>query len=217
MKLLDVLTSARQLLQDSNSNVLLQRYSDDVLLEFANQTLKRIAIIRPDLFSTIGEIPCTAGEVLQSPPADSIRIMDILRVKLGSSVREVNRETMDHTHPTWADDAAGACVNWMRHPRNANKFFIYPKAPVSQVLIGEYAQSPPNYLLNEDVELLPDAYFPCVVDGVVFLAEAVDNESVNTQRADMFQRSLTGALTTALESRIVTDNESAGMDKKGQA
>ena len=217
MKLVDVFTSARQLLQDSNTNSALRRYDDDILLGFANQTLKRIAVIRPDLFSMIGEVTCTVGEVLQSPPTDSIRIMDILRVKLGNSVREVNRQTMDQSHPEWADDDAGPCVNWMRHPRNANKFFIYPKAPTGQILICEYSQSPPIYDLTTEVALLPDAYFPCVVDGVVYLAEAVDSEHVNNQRADMFQRSLTGALTAALESRSVTDSDSAGLDKKGQA
>jgi hypothetical protein len=53
VRLVDVLVSVRQLLQDSNSNPALQRYSDDLLVGFANQTLKRIALLRPDLFSYI--------------------------------------------------------------------------------------------------------------------------------------------------------------------
>lgn len=217
MKLVDVLVSVRQLLQDSNSNPTLQRYSDDLLIGFANQTLKRMALLRPDLFSYIGEIACTAGEVLQSAPADSIQLMEILRVKNGGAIRETNRETMDQTYPAWASDTEAACVNWMRHPRNPNRFFIYPKAPVSQILIGEYAQSPPNYAVSDDILLLADAFYPCVVDGTVFLAEAVDSEAVSSQRAEMFQKSLTGMLAASLESRTVTMTENAGMDKKGQA
>lgn len=217
MKLLDVLVSVRQLLQDSNSNPALQRYSDDLLLGFGNQTLKRIALLRPDLFSYIGEIPCTAGEVLQTAPTDSIRLMEILRVKNGDAVRETSRETMDQTYPAWASDAAGACVNWMRHPRNPNRFFIYPAAPVSQILIGEYAQTPPTYAVSDTIGLLPDAFFPCLVDGTVYLAEAVNSEPASTQRAEMFQKSLTAMLAASLESREVTDKETAGMDRKGQA
>ena len=217
MKLVDVLVSVRQLLQDSNSNPALQRYSDDLLVGFANQTLKRIALLRPDLFSFIGDITCTAGEVLQTAPTDSIRLMEILRVKNGDSIRETNRETMDQTYPAWGSDAAAPCVNWMRHPRNPNRFFIYPKAPVAQVLIGEYAQTPPNYLASDNILLLPDAFFPCVVDGTVYMAEAVDSESVSSQRAEMFQKSLTGMLSASLESRAVTDKENAGMDTKGQS
>lgn len=217
MKLVNVLVSVRQLLQDSNSNPDLQRYSDDLLLGFANQTLKRIALLRPDLFSYIGEIPCTAGEVLQSAPSDSIRLMEILRVKDGGAIRETNRETMDQTYPEWAGDAATACVNWMRHPRNPNRFFIYPKAPVAQILIGEYAQTPPDYAVSDDILLLPEAFYPAVVDGTVFLAEAVDSEAVSSNRAEMFQKSLTGMLSASLESRTVTDKEDAGIDRKGQS
>lgn len=217
MKLVDVLVSVRQLLQDSNSNPALQRYSDDLLTGFANQTLKRIALLRPDLFSYIGDITCVAGEVLQSAPTDSIRLMEILRVKGGGAIRETNRETMDQTYPAWASDTAAPCVNWMRHPRNPNRFFIYPKSPVSQILTGEYAQTPPNYAVSDDILLLPDAFFPAVVDGTVYMAEAVDSEAVSSSRAEMFQKSLTGMLSASLESRNVTDKESAGIDVKGQS
>ena len=204
-------------MQDSNTNPALQRYTDDLLIGFGNQTLKRIALLRPDLFSYIGDIVCTAGEVLQSAPADSIRIMEILRVKNGGAIRETNRETMDQTYPGWASDASGPCTEWMRHPRNANRFFIYPSAPNPQTLIGEYAQTPPNYTISEEILLLPNAFYPAVVDGIVYLTEAVDSEAVNSQRAEMFQKSLTGMLAASLESRNVTDKEDAGVDRKGMA
>ena len=94
MILNDVITEVRRILQDINAP---QRYSDAVLLGFANQALKRIAVLRPDLFAYIGEIPTTAGQVLQSAPSDSIRIMEIFQVKDGSGVTETNREALDQT------------------------------------------------------------------------------------------------------------------------
>lgn len=203
-----VITEVRRLLQDINSP---QRYSDVVLLGFANQALKRIAVLRPDLFAYIGSIPTTAGSVIQSMPTDSIRVMEIFSVQNGDGVTEVNREALDQTYPTWMNDAAGPCVNWMRHVRNANKFFIYPKAPAGQVLIGEYAQTPPDYDGTTTVALLSDAYFPVVVDATVFLAESVDNEHVNSQRAALFQQSFTQALGVSAQGRVITDTEQAGL------
>ena len=50
----DVITEVRRIIQDTN---IPYRYSDDVLLGFANQALKRIAVLRPDLFASIEEIP----------------------------------------------------------------------------------------------------------------------------------------------------------------
>jgi len=210
----DVITEARKLLQDTNPSATLQRFSDATLLGFANQTLQRMAVIRPDLFAYIGEIPCTAGEVLQSAPSDSIRIMEIFRVKNGRSVRETNREILDQTYPAWGDDLAGPCSSWMRHPRNQNKFFIYPKAPVGQILIGEYSQTPPTYTENQTVALLADAYFTCVLDGTMFLAESIDNEHVTSQRAQLFQQAFIQAMESNFQSRLVTDTEASAMDKR---
>jgi len=204
----DVITEVRRILQDTNSPL---RYSDAVLLGFANQALKRIAVLRPDLFAYIGEIPCTAGAVVQSAPSDSIRIMEIYNVKGGDGVIEVNREALDQAYPQWMNDTAGPAVNWMRHVRNNNKFFIYPKAPSGQILIGEYAQTPPDYAGADTVALLSDAYFPVVVDATVFLAESVDNEHVNSNRAQLFQKSFTQSLGASGASRSITDTEESGM------
>lgn len=210
MKLSSVITEVRRIVQDVNAP---QRYSDTMLLGFANQTLKRMAVLRPDLFAYIGEIPTTAGQVLQSAPSDSLRIMEIFQVKNGNGVIEVNRESLDQTYPQWMNEAAGPCVNWMRHTRNNNKFFIYPKAPAGQVLIAEYAQTPKSYTADEDVELLPEAFFPIVVDGTVFLTESVDNEHVNSNRAQLFQQTFTQALGVNAQSRLITDTEEAGLPK----
>lgn len=204
----EVITEARRLIQDINSP---QRYSDTVMLGFVNQTLKRMAVLRPDLFAYIGEIPCTAGQVLQSPPIESLRIIEIFQVKDGNGVTEVDRTILDQTYPGWMNDTAGPTVNWMRHVRNPNRFFIYPKAPASQILIGEYSQTPPNYTGAQTVSLLPDAFFPVVVDGTVFLAESVDNEHVNSNRAQLFQQSFTQALGVSAQARTLTDTEESGI------
>ena len=214
MILSDVIAEARKLLQDTSSDTSLRRFSDTVLLGFANQTLKRISLIRPDLFSYVGTITCATGEVLQSAPSDSIRIMEIFRVQGGEAVRETNRQTIDQTYPGWVDSAAGPCVNWMRHPRNPNKFFIYPQAPAGQVLVGEYAKAPPDYAIDAQVQLLPDAYFTTVVDGTVFLAESIDNEHVTSGRAKMFFDNFASSLEANYKTRLFTDMDSAGMDRR---
>jgi hypothetical protein len=208
MKLSNVITEVRRILQDINAPL---RYSDTVLLGFANQALKRIAVLRPDLFAYIGEIPTTAGSVIQSAPTDSIRIMEIFSVKDGSGVTEANREALDQTYPGWMNDSAADAVNWMRHTRNPNRFFIYPKAPAGQILIGEYAQSPKEYTIDEDVALLSEAFFPVVVDATIFMAESVDNEHVNSNRAQLFQQSFTQALGVSAQGRVITDTEAAGL------
>ncbi len=207
----DIITEARVLVQDTRTPY---RYSDTLMLGWVNQTLKRMAVLRPDLFSFIGDIPTTANTVLQSCPSDSLRLVEIFQIKNGDAVTEVNRDVLDQMYPNWVNEAAGTPVNFMRHVRSPNKFFLYPRPTTDIVLVGEYAQVPPTYTINQTIASLPDAYLPVAVDGVVFLAESVDNEHVNSGRAKLFQDSFNQTLAAGLQVRNITDTEEGGMDPR---
>lgn len=205
----EVIAEVRQLIQDTRATY---RYSDVVLLGFVNQTLQRMAILRPDLFTVIEEITTTANTVFQTLPASAIRLVQIYAVKDGNVVTEVSRETLDNTAPGWMSETAGTPVNYVRHVRNPYKYFLYPRPASGTILMGEYAKQPDEYGLSGAISL-PDAYFPAVVDGTVFLAESVDNEHVNSGRAKLFQESFTQALGVSLQSRAVTDTKESGFNK----
>ena len=204
----EVITQVRSIIQDTRSPY---RYSDTVLLGFVNQALKRMALLRPDLFSMITDIPLKPNSVVQSMPDDSIRLVEIFQVKDGNAVTEVSRDMFDQSYPGWANETAGTPVNFMRHIRNPNKFFVYPRPSTCATLVGEYIQSPPSYNLEEEIRLLPDSYLPVLVDGTVYLAESIDNEHVNTGRAKLYQDMFINALGVGLQSRAVTDTEESGL------
>ena len=207
----EVITEVRRLIQDTRTPY---RYSDAVLLGFVNQTLKRMVMLRPDLFAVIGDFPTTANTALQSCPADSTRLIEIFQVKNGDAVVEVNRGTLDRTVPGWLNEPAGQPVNFMRHVRNPNRFFVYPRPSAGVVLVGEYAQTPPDYTIDQEITYPIDTYFPVLVDGVVFLAESIDNEHVNSNRAKLFQDAFVQGLGVALQTRTITDTEAGGLDPK---
>lgn len=207
----EVITEVRRLIQDTKTPY---RYSDAVLLGFVNQTLKRMVMLRPDLFAVIGDFSTTANTVLQSCPTDSTRLIEIFQVKNGDAVVEVNRETLDRTVPGWLNEPAGQPVNFMRHVRNPNRFFVYPRPSTGVVLVGEYAQTPPDYTIDQEITYPIDTYFPVLVDGVVFLAESIDNEHVNSNRAKLFQDAFVQGLGVALQTRTITDTEAGGLDPK---
>jgi hypothetical protein len=207
----EVITEARRLIQDTKAPY---RYSDAVMLGFVNQTLKRMVVLRPDLFAVIGTFPMSVGTVLQSCPADSTRLIEIFQVQGGSAVTEVTRRVLDQTSPSWVSEAAGTPVNFMRHVRNPNRFFVSPPPASGVVLVGEYAQTPPDYTIDQEITYPTDAYFPVVVDGTVFLAESIDNEHVNSNRAKLFQDAFVQALGVGLQSRTVTDTEESGLDPR---
>lgn len=197
----DVVQEVREEVSDTAAPF---RYSDAFLLRKLNQVVRRIAILRPDLFCEVATMACVAGR-LQTAPADSVRIMDVLANTDGNPVAEVDQDTQDLTDSSWVGVAAAATVNWMRYPRDPNRFFVYPKADTNQTLQILYAKCPSTYALSTDVVELQDVYMPVVVDGVVWLVESTDDEHVETGRARMFKDSFTEMLGAGLQARKLTD------------
>lgn len=208
----DIISEARNIISDTRVTY---RYSDAVMLGFVNQTLKRIVSFRPDIFSYIGTISTTASTVLQSLPADAVRLVEIFQVTNGNAVTEVNRETLDQMYPGWVSEAAGTPVNFMRHPRNPTRYFLYPRPSAGVTLVGEYIQAPTAYTINQTITLVPDSFFPILVDGTVFLAESVDNEHVNSGRAKLFYETFLAAINASLGTRIIPDAENAAVQQPG--
>jgi hypothetical protein len=206
----EVIVEVRRIVQDESVPY---RYSDSVMLGYVNQTLKRMSIVRPDLFSDIADIPTQVGSAVQSLPANALRLLDIFQVKNGAAINEVDRETMNRNYPNWMTETAGVPVNFMRHVKNPDRYFLYPRPEAGVVLVGEYAVSPPDYALAAEVDLLADSYLPVVVDGTVFLAESIDDEHVQSGRAKLFYESFANQLSVNLQSRKVTDTKLAGMER----
>jgi hypothetical protein len=210
----DIIVDVRRIAQDNGLLRTSDTYSAAALLAFTNQILRQTAILRPDLFTLMTDISTTPNVVEQSMPSDSIRLVNIFAVKNGNAVLEVSREAMDQSTPSWRTEAAGSPVNYMRHVRNPNRYFLYPKPTSGVVLTGEYAQSPPTYTLSQTIALLPDAFQPAMVAGVLMLVSGIENPTTDSARFKQFQEVYSQTLGVNLQSRTVTDTKASGLDPK---
>jgi len=204
----EVIAEVRVLIQDTRVTF---RYSDTVLLGFVNQTIRRMVMLRPDLFTTVTDISTVANLTEQTLPATAVRLVDIFRVKNGTSIEEVDRDQFDRAYPQWTTDAAGTPTKYMRHPRNPRAYFLYPRPTAGTVLVGEFVVTPTAYAISDPIAVLPDAYFGVLIDGTVYLAESIDNEHVSSGRAKLFFDSFVQALGVDLQSRAVIDSEGGVM------
>jgi len=210
----DIIVDVRRLAQDSGLLRTPDTYSAATLLGYVSQTLRQTAVLRPDLFTLIDDIPTTEGVSEQSMPADSARLVNIFAVKDGNAVTEVSREAMDRSYPQWRSDPAGLPVNFMRHIRNPNRYFLYPRPQADVVLVGEYVQSPPAYTLNQSIALLPDSFQPVMVAGVLMLVAGTENPTENQGRFKQYQEYFVQSLGANLQSRTVTDTKDSGLDPR---
>jgi hypothetical protein len=200
----DVIVEARKLLQDTQAPY---RYSDTDLVGYVNQTLKRMAVFRPTLFTNIVSVPLTANTVIQDLPSDAHRLVQVFFIDNYNSVNEVEREVLERAYPQWVSDPSGIPFNFIRHPRNATKFFLYPRPIANLTATVEYVVEPIAYTINQTILYLKDTYLGVVVDGVVFLASSIDDEHVNSNRAKLFLESFTSALGVDLQQQAILDNE----------
>jgi len=187
------------------------RYSDDFLVRKVNQIIRRAAIMRPDLFTVVAPLTCVAGS-LQTAPASSIRIMDVLTNSVGATLKEVNQEVLDLMVPDWETMTAGPAENWMRYPRDPNRFYIYPPAAGGESIGIIYSSCPSTLALGATIPM-QDVYMPLIVDGTIWLVESIDAEHVESGRAKMFQDSFNSGLAAGLSARRITDTETAAGPK----
>lgn len=180
----DIINQARHITNDAGTSAAIYRQDDAELLSYVNEGLKEAAILRPDLFSTVGDMTCVAGQCEQAITfQDAARLLDVLCVHGGAALTPFDRATMDQFRPGWRTDAAGAAQNWAALNGDPLQFFIYPKAPVGQVLDVRYVRNPAVYALNDTIGDLPASYAPALASYVVFRAESKDDEHVLSQRA----------------------------------
>ena len=201
----EIITQARVTINDDNA-LMPQRFSDTVMLGFVNQAIKRASMVRPDLFITNTTVTPTVGAVEQELPATVTRIMEIHRVIGGGAIGEVDKETMDRSAPDCTITTNDAPVNWMRHPRNPRRYYLYPPPVTGTEIVAEYIEVPDDYLIGATIAM-PDSYKTALIDCVAFLAEVVDNEHVETQRAKDFMNSFMQALGADFSQRAFVDSE----------
>lgn len=202
----DVIAQVRLLIQDRKQPY---RYADTDIVGVVNMTLRRIAMVRPDLFALYTTVTLATG-YQQQAPGDCLRIINIHRNTGGPNINEQQLDAMDRRFTSWEQQTGAQTIDWFRDPRSPVIYYVYPPAIAGAQIDMEYAQSPPMYAVGATVTLLPDAYFPCVVDGAVWMLEASNAESSNPIRGDKFEQSFSKYLGLSLQAKKVTDSPDGG-------
>lgn len=208
----DVIADVRESVSDTS---LPNRYSDAFILRKINQTVQRMVVKRPDIFCDVHILTCVAGS-LQSAPVDSVRVMDVLSNSANKAVKEINQEVLDLTLPNWENLTPGPATDWMRYPRDPNRFYVYPAAVAGDTLTILYAKTPIALTTTTGSIPIALAYQPAVVDGVIWLLESIDAEHVESGRAKMFQDSFYMTLDNSTNARRITDTDNAALPKEEQ-
>lgn len=179
----DCILTARTVYNDKDSD--LYRFTDAELLVYVNEAIAEISALKPALFTTIGDLLCTPGEVEQSvAQLDAQLIIRPICIHGGAALTPFDLATMDAFNPNWRSDAAGPAQQWSRLENDPLRFLIYPKAPAAaQTLDVQYVRNPTALALNNAITEIPAGFIPAIPDWVIYRAESADDEHAVSGRA----------------------------------
>ena len=177
-----IITEARDTLNDTNA--VLYRASDAELVRYVNAGLAEMSRLNPALFHTLGDLDCIANQCDQKITfADAQALVDILCIHDGDAVGEADMTAMDSFMPSWRTVAAAPAVQWMRKANDPLRFFVYPKAPVDQVLDVMYVRNPATVTLNDPITDVPPTFSPALALYLIYRTEFKDDEHANSGRS----------------------------------
>jgi hypothetical protein len=177
-----IISLARYILKDTENGHF--RQSDAELVGYVNAGLKEACELRPEAFRATGDYTCTSGQTEQAISFDDARqLVGVVRIKNGSAVHLMDLNALSQFNPSWASDTAGPAENWAPKPGDPLRFYIYPKAPVSQVLEIDYIRNPGSFALNDTISNIPLTWESALADYVIYRAESKDDEHVLSNRS----------------------------------
>lgn len=183
----NVIDRARDILQDTAS----VRWSDAELLRWLNDGRREMVTVRPDIYASVTVITLVSG-TKQSIPGDGAVFLTAYRNidAQGSpttTVRPVDRMTLDALLPGWHAAAAGATKHYMLDLAVPKVFWVYPQAAAGAKLEIAYAKDPADITVTTTSLTEEANYAFALVDYLCFRALSKDADHVdNASRAAIY-------------------------------
>jgi len=175
----NILARAAIIIQDM-TNV---RWPEAEILNWLNDARRELAVVRPDIYSTVVTHALTSG-AKQTLPADGLRLMDVPRNTSGPAITVTNRGFLDQQNPGWHQMQGTSVIkHFMVDERSPATFWVYPPAAGASVELI-YQKAPADYAAGTSLTAYEELYGGAMVDYICYRAFSKDSEYAgNAQRA----------------------------------
>lgn len=176
----NILSRATMIIQDL-TNV---RWPEAELLNWLNDARRELAVVRPDIYSTMATKSLDAG-AKQTLPADGLRLMDVPRNTSGPAITITQRGFLDQQNASWHQTSSSATIkHFMIDDRNPSVFWVYPPASGGASVELIYQKAPTDYGTGDTLTSYETLYGGAMVDYICYRAFSKDSEYAgNAQRA----------------------------------
>lgn len=188
----NILDRSSMIIQDL-TNV---RWPASELLNWLNDARRELAVLRPDIYSTMSTQTLTAG-AKQTLPTKGLRLMDVPRNTNGAAITVTQRGFLDQQNPTWHTSITPSTTikHFMLDERNPSVYWVYPPAASGASVELIYQSAPEDYTASSELSSYEELYGGAFVDYVCYRAFSKDSEYAgNAQRALAHYQQYTNAL-----------------------
>ncbi|WEF10301.1 hypothetical protein M9782_13850 [Pectobacterium actinidiae] len=157
------------------------RWSKSELLDYFNDAVNAIIIIRPDAGASREALSCAVG-ARQTLPAGALRLLEVIRVVGGRAVQPIRRDLLDYQFPNW-HVMTGSVERYCYDEQTPKTFFVFPGAKAGTELEISVSRLPPSATIDDLKPTvnrqfpLDDLYLNPVLEWMLFRAFGKDAEN----------------------------------------
>lgn len=168
----NILSRSAIIVQDMTS----VRWPESEMLGWLNDSRRELAVVRPDIYSTIATQSLDAG-AKQMLPTGGLRLMDVPRNTSGPAITITKRGFLDQQNPGWHQMTASTTVkHFMLDERAMNTYWVYPPAASGASVEVIYQQAPTDYTTTSNLTAYEELYGGAMVDYICYRAFSKDSE-----------------------------------------
>lgn len=167
------------------------RWPKQELLDYYNDAVRAIVLMRPDANAADVDFTCVAGTKQLLPP-NALKLIDVVRNDSGRVIRYIDRAALDDNYPDWHISAGAAdAAAYTYDDRDTKVFYLYPGVVASAKINLVYSVAPQAKTLTQvddavspAIADLDDIYINPIIDFILYRAYSKDADYVaNSNRA----------------------------------
>ncbi len=180
------------------------RWPADELLDYANDAVNQLVLVRPDITSKTVIVELDDG-TYQEVPVGGERLLRVTRNMVGAAIidgagdaiRPGDRAALDSELPSWHTDESDTIEHYMWDAASPKTYYVYPGSTVGSTNHVEIVYSgEPVEAANVGADLdLPSIWINPIYDWVLYRAYSKDAEYAgNPQRAEFHRQAFYNTL-----------------------
>jgi hypothetical protein len=181
------LTSLKPRILPTLNDVDQERHTDAKLIEYANDALREMVALRPDIFATDASTTAASGVSQNISTSGGIHLIDVYAGS-GGDVTEADYDTFRAYNPGWRTTPNGPAEIWMRKPGGRAKgaleteFFLWPPQDGGESIKVCVAAITVIVSVGGTINL-PTQYEPAMEAYIIHRCESEDDQHANSGRA----------------------------------